>query len=630
MKITLRAKLFLWMGAACALLSSCAATPAAPPNSAAKPVAASRDGEAKEVKLQDDGDKVTLDNGIISAVVVKNGARIASLKFKNNEMLNPARGVYFSMDGGASFRSPDNCVYAVKSKSVDMVDISCKQVWKDQPQAFDIDVHYVLRRGDSGVYAYVILDHPESYPATTYGEWRMVWRTPVENEDWIFVDQKRHWQMPNPEDYKTAEKTTIGEIVKLTQGPRVGQYDCKYDFNASYYDIGCWGHAYEQKNVGAWIALGGYDYFNDGPTKQDLTAASEINHLHFGMNHYNSSSPQIAAGEKWSKIYGPYLLYCNANEGGVEALWKDAKARVEKEKAAWPYAWLTGEPNYPPASERGSVSGRLLLKDPLKPRLSAAGAWVGLAQPDAGGNWQFESKRYQYWTRADAAGRFRIPNVRPGTYTLYAFTSGVVGEYSQPNVTVSAGKSTPVGDLIWDVPRKGTKLAWEIGVPDRTAQEFRHGDDYFHGLVWQNFSKEFSNPLEYTIGKSNPATDWNYAQSRYGNEPGAPWKWRIHFQLDGAPPTGQATLTLAIASADRARLDIYVNDESKPLATVTPSVQGGNALLREGIHAKYCVEQVVIPANTLKSGDNTITLVQSNVRSPGYHVMYDYLSLELP
>jgi hypothetical protein len=30
-----------------------------------------------------------------------------------------------------------------------------------------------------------------------------------------------------------------------------------------------------------------------------------------------------AAGEKWSKMYGPYLLYCNENEGGVEAVWEN-------------------------------------------------------------------------------------------------------------------------------------------------------------------------------------------------------------------------------------------------------------------------------------------------------------------
>jgi rhamnogalacturonan endolyase len=73
-----------------------------------------------------------------------------------------------------------------------------------------------------------------------------------------------------------------------------------------------------------------------------------------------------------------------------------------------------------------------------------------------------------------------------------------------------------------------------------------------------------------------------------------------------------------------------VNDDSKALATVTPSVQGGNALLREGIHAKYCVEYVSIPAENLKAGENIIMLIFPATRAADAHVMYDYLSLELP
>jgi rhamnogalacturonan endolyase len=270
----------------------------------------------------------------------------------------------------------------------------------------------------------------------------------------------------------------------------------------------------------------------------------------------------------------------------------------------------------------------LILRDAQKPQLNAANAWVGLAQPDAGGNWQYESKRYQYWTRADADGRFTIPNARPGSYTLSAFTGGAVGEFTREKVSVSAGQITQAGELVWDAPHKG-RIAWELGVPDRSAREFAHGGDYFHGYVWDNFPREFSNPLEFTIGKSDPAKDWNYAHCGYGTKKLVPWKWRIHFNLDAAKK-GDATLVLAIASAERARIEIFANDESKPVAIVTPKVQGGDALLRESIHAKYCVEQAAIPAGKLRAGENVITLVQTNVRGLRQHVMYDYLSLEVP
>ena len=586
---------------------------------------------AQTVKLEDRGPVAILDNGTVTATVNKAGGSIASLKFRGTEMVRPGGGnVYFSMDGGANYRSPAGCIFSVKTQTPELVDVACRRVWKNEPQAFDIEVHFVLRRGDSGIYAYAVLDHPAGYPATGVGEWRMVWKIPDNLFDWICVDELRNWPMPAAADYRTAQQMGIKEIVKITQGVRAGTYDCKYDFSASYYDIGCWGHAGTKSKLGAWIVCGGYDFFNDGPTKQDLNAAAGINHIHFGMNHYGGSTVRVAAGEKWSKIYGPYLLYCNTNAGGPPALWQDAKARVRQEKAAWPYAWVADQPEYPPAAQRGSATGRLIVKDTLKPALTAANAWVGLAQPEPGGNWQNESRHYQYWTRAAADGSFAIPAVRPGTYTLSAFTTGAVGEFTRADVKIPAGPATALGDLAWTVPHKGAKLAWEIGIPDRTAREFRHGADYCHGYVWQNFAREFSNPLEFTIGKSNPATDWNYAHSGYPAGPKlVPWKWRIHFRLDAAP-RGDATLVLAFASSERGRVDIFANDETRPVATVVPSAEGGNALLREAIHAKYSVGYATIPAAKLHTGDNILTLVETTTAGPGLHVMYDSVSLELP
>jgi rhamnogalacturonan endolyase len=376
---------------------------------------------------------------------------------------------------------------------------------------------------------------------------------------------------------------------------------------------------------------GSHEFFNDGPTKQDLTSSSGGTLIHFGLDHYNGPGVKVAAGESWQKIYGPFLLYCNHEEGGGDACLADAQAQANAEQAAWPYAWLTDTPAYPLANVRSTVSGRLLVQDALKPNLRSANAWVGLAQPETNGNWQFESMHYQYWAKAGTKGKFSIQNVRPGNYTLYAFTDGAVGEFSKKDVTVTTSK-TELGDLIWNVPHKGSRIAWEIGVPDRTAKEFAHGDNYFHGYVWTNFANEFPNPLDYTVGKSDWKTDWNYAQTRYA-EPGStnamPWRWRIHFNLDGVP-TNAATLTMAIASAQRARIDVCVNDNSTVLTTVSPSVQGGNALLREGIHAKYCVEYASIPAANLKTGENIITLSLEGTRSADAHVMYDYLNLELP
>jgi rhamnogalacturonan endolyase len=582
------------------------------------------------VTLEESGPNATLSNGVLTAVLSKSKASIAALRYRGFDML---RAGYYSMDGGRNYRTPANCRYKVKICTPDLVDVGMTRVWHGEPQAFDIEIHYVLRRGEAGLYTYALLDHPAAYPATGVSEWRMVWKLSDDLLERIYVDELRNWEMPTSRD--KTERTGIAEIEKVLSGPRAGKFNCKYDFNANYWDLGCWGHASNRNKVGAWIVLGSHEFFNDGPTKQDLTAASSINHIHFGMNHYNGSSIRVQAGQAWQKIFGPFLLYCNYDRRGGDACWADAKARAKTEAAAWPYAWLSGNRAYPSAGERGTVAGRFRVKDPLKPAgypLAGGGGhtWVGLAQPAPGGNWQFESLNYQFWTKSDDEGNFTIPHVRPGIYTLYAFTDGEVGEFARQDVRVEAGKTTALGEIVWEVKHRGRRIAWEIGVPDRTAKEFRHGKDYFQGYLWTRFQDEFSNPLEYFVGTSDWAKDWNYAQTRYGQDGSAPpHTWRIHFHL-AESPQGETVLTLAIASADHARIQVFVNGDRKPVAEVAPAVQGGNALVREGIHAKYCVQYVTIPAGRLKAGENTIALALAGARSSQVHVMYDYLSLELP
>ncbi len=599
-----------------------------------------------DVSLTETADSVTLTNGVITAVMQKSTGKITSYVFNGTQMVDPANPIYYSMDGGPRFAVPDKCIYSLVSKSPDMIHVRATRVWNPalHKQAFDIELNYILRRGDTGLYAYAVLDHPAAYPATEVGEWRIVWKLPHDSAKFTFerayVDAARNWEMPSLADYKQSSRTPIAEIVKLNTGVRAGHYDGKYSYAACYFDIGTWGHASNLNKKGVWFVLGGHDYFNDGPTHQDLTTSESYILMHFGRNHFGGSGTAVAAGEAWRKVYGPFLLYCNqtsTTSNAGDALWADARAQVAAERAAWPYDWLRTT-DHPPAAERGTVTGKFVITDTLKPSVSAAGAWVGLAAAEAtAGNWQRQSKGYQYWTRADAAGRFTITAIRPGTYTLYAFNDGSVGEFSKTEIAIAAGRIHDAGTLTWTIANPGGRLAWEIGVPDRTAREFRHGDDYFEPFLWEKFTQEFPNPLVYIIGQSTPARDWNYAHTSYrtvapaaGTVSPEDWNWQVRFELADLPARGEATLTIAFASAHYPRLWLFVNDEADALARVSPPVSGGNALLRQGIHAKYSIVRVPIPVSRLREGTNTFTFRFSSPRGSGEHVMYDYLSLHLP
>jgi hypothetical protein len=106
------------------------------------------------------------------------------------------------MDGPPHYRVPAHCIYSVKTQTPDLVDIGMKSVWRNEAQAFDIEIHYVLKRGASGLYSYAILDHPADYPATSYGEWRMVWKLSPDLLEKIYIDDLRRWTMPSSADFR--------------------------------------------------------------------------------------------------------------------------------------------------------------------------------------------------------------------------------------------------------------------------------------------------------------------------------------------------------------------------------------------------------------------------------------------
>ena len=255
------------------------------------------------------------------------------------------------------------------------------------------------------------------------------------------------------------------------------------------------------------------------------------------------------------------------------ALWQDALRQAKTEKAQWPYDWVNGV-DYPHKDERGTVTGQLVLDDPQAASSRLPHLTVGLAHADysnsfvrGGGfrfggtngfggrfgrggtngfagrrggfgfggtngfgfgtngfggrfgrgngmvDWAHDAKFYEFWTDGSANGRFTIPNVRPGTYTLHAFADGVLGEFAATNITVAAGQPLDLGKLDWKPVRYGKQI-WEIGYPDRTGGKFFKGDGANYWLWgWPlRYGDLFPNDITYTIGKSDYHKDWFFEQ----------------------------------------------------------------------------------------------------------------------
>lgn len=585
---------------------------------------------------------VVLDNGIIKATIEKSSGKILSLIYNGTEMISQSGGhvtAYYDWTDGTNFEALTHCIFSVTQQNDSLVDVSFKRVYTPEMGDLiggDMDVHFVIMKNLTGLYTYSILEHQPAYPSVGLGSWRLVYSLGHNNSTYncekLYVDSLRHWQMPSLTDTYTT--TPIKEIVKMTSGVRAGHYDGKYEYVTDLWNIGTWGFASDVNKLGTWMVFGSHEFFNGGPTYHDLNSAAGIIHVCLNGLHYNLKSFTVPQGEHWRKMYGPFLIYFNNKTTG-DASWVDAQQRAKQEEKAWPYNWLTNNPEYPLANARGSLSGNFKVSDRFKPDVTGANAWIGVTQisnPD--NQWQQEGKNYQYWVKTDSLGNFRIPSIRPGTYSLFAFVDGEVGEYTLSNVTVNAGENNAIGNLNWTINRNKGRLAWEIGYPNRSASEFAHGHtDFFEGFVYNNFYKSFSNPIEYDVSKQNWDTALPYAHCAYIDSLGtlSSWRWKLNFTLPtNIATTGNATLTIAYAGSDHAQQWIYVNNESTPFLTYYPDNGGGNGLQRQTNHAMYGVSTIAIPMSRLIKGNNTITLLMPSTSAIGNHIMYDYLSLETP
>lgn len=589
--------------------------------------------------IQEFANYIILKNGIIEAKIDKNTSNLVSMKVNGIETLyvttsTSRTGGYYDFVTSQGFEQISGATFSIKEETADYIDISIFRPYTPGTNVTrcDVDIHYVLKKGDAGLYTYSILKHKATYPDFDMGSWRQVLWIDNTVTDRICVNDLKTWEMPQPTD--TWSPTSIAEIIKIESGVRAGKYDGKYQFSESLYSLKAYGHSTNKNSLGIWAVTGNHEYFSGGPTSQDLNSAAGIIHVLMNGVHYNSIGFQVPQGEEWSKIYGPYLIYANQNST-ANANWDDAKARAAKDETEWPFAWLTNTPEYPLASGRGNITGKFSIIDPSKSEVNGGGAWIGVTKlsDDSNGNWQFEEENYQYWVKTDASGNFNIKNVRPGTYTLFAYKEGTTGEYRQETIVVTAATTTILGNVDWTIPRNNGKLIFEIGMPDRTAAEYKFGDfDYCEGFVENKFATTFTNPIEYNVEDKNWATALPYVQSSYFNADASRsvWDWNVNFNLTGTiPATGNAKLTIAYASSDHAQNWIFVNGSRiTPSSGYYPPNGGGNAFLRQSNHAKYGLATFDIPYSKLKTGKNTLKLQMPSTSSGSNHVMYDYISLE--
>jgi len=650
------------------------------------------------VTLTDNENSWTLDNGIVKATINKGNGRMASLIFHGINTMNGG-GYWEQTPSGQVTRS---VTINPAQNGGERAEVSVKGV----NGRMDIEVRYAMERGSSGIYAYAIFSHGAGYPAAGEGESRYITKL---NHDfnWISVDQDRNMLECTPQDWGAGVVIHAKEQRILSTGNYKNSVEHKYSYNAIQYKIPAYGWSSTKDHVGVWFINPTTEYLSGGASKLELVCHYDANDNpdpiildYWCAGHYGGGAGcNIPAGENWNKVIGPIFVYCNtltdpksasqtdldtlaatagnptvppAWHDNATSLFQDALSQAKSEKANWPYNWVNGV-DYPHKEQRGSVTGQLVLNDPQAATTRLPHLTIGLAHPDYTGSgrgfvlrsgngnlvtWAHDGNYYQFWTDGTDDGKFTISNVRPGTYTLHAFADGVLGEFAQANVTVTAGQSLDLGQIEWKPVRYGRQL-WDIGYPDRTGGKFFKGDpDNYWLWGWPvRYPLLFPNDITYTIGQSDYHKDWFFEQVPHGestawlnpdakdpanqrfgwirtSSPGQDmWRtighgrattWTIKFNMDKAEH-GQATLRVALAGADgNGGLAVAVNSQSVgTIRTIATNALRYNT--DKGVWREYTL---AFDAALLKQGENEMKLtVPAGDLTSG--VVYDYLRLEL-
>ncbi|KAG9440116.1 hypothetical protein H6P81_020281 [Aristolochia fimbriata] len=625
------------------------------------------------VKLQQTSKHIVIDNGIVTLTLLNPHGSVTGIKYNGvdnlmeSEFKETNRGywdlVWSDRSHPQSFQIIMGTEFRVIRNDEDQVEVSFTSKWNSSGRVpLNIDKRYVMLRGSSGFYAYAMYERFQGWPGFRLHQTRFTFKLREDKFQYVVVDDTRHHVMPSSEDMRAPRGRPLAykeavHLVNPTNPKLRGIVDDKYQFSMENKEASVHGWISSDDEIGFWVITPSQEFRAGGPMKQELTSHSGPTALVvFQSGHYSGDQqrPLFSDGEPWKKVYGPVFFYLNRAQGGAPpfpSLWKDAKKQMKHEVRKWPYSFPTS-PDFPESNQRGAVHGRLLVMDRYfngGAKAAAASAYVGLALPGQPGSWQSECKGYQFWTRADEDGSFSIKNVREGTYNLYAFVPGYIGDYrySVP-ITISAGEDKVLlGDLVYEPPRNGPTL-WEIGVPDRQVLEFFIPDPdpkYYNPFLrapkdrirqyglWDRYTELYPNedPI-YTVGSSDYRRDWFFAHvpRKTGNGGFKPTTRKIRFRVDRIRD-GNYTIRVAIASSHLSQLKIRLNRLSDHSIFSTRSNSGqDNAVARHGLHGLQELYSVSFRSSLLITGINALFFTQTKTESPFQAIMYDYIRLEGP
>lgn len=495
-------------------------------------------------------------------------------------------------------------------------------------------LHYVLRRGDSGFYVHFTARNTtgqllEGSTATANEESTGMIRLLVAPTWGLFDTAVLHDQLKGPVWF-TEEPNFSGypDIYQAAYRMPNGEVDAKHEWEN--YDLESPVIGMTGPEAGVWLIFPSMEFAGGAlPTLRKTSVNHNMIVVALEDKYYNPVAPKITAD--WDKIYGPMFLYFNRGEN-TEAMWEDAKYQAAAEKEKWPYDWMKRADFH----ARGHLKGRVQISNGTSPH----GAWVLLAQPHEEipegiefGEWHRDVGMYHYSTRVEKDGSFSIPNIVADTYSLFVWKEGVYGELRKDNLTINQGEVLDLQTCVLE-PRSRGRLIWQLGTPDRTVREYYNGNNFHQWDTYLRYRDAFPFDVNFDIGRSDPARDWNYLQPAAVQGENRFTTWTVAFDLE-VVPTEEMVLTI-VCGGRSAQLDVRMNEHLiGELRTETIGLQH----IRSAPYGELLVREFSFDAEILHQGRNQLSLsfdreadigTDAHVHSGNWtrYIAYDFIRLE--
>ncbi|KAF8713266.1 polysaccharide lyase family 4, partial [Rhizoctonia solani] len=636
---------------------------------------------AATLTLSETSTTYTLQNERLKAVVAKPGGKITEVTLDGTSLLGPGQGLYldcyctpsgFYVPGSSS--PTLELLNGTDSTGTKWGGIALRENYKPTGQVFE--QLWFLREGETGLHAFTRTAYfNESVPfLRNLQELRTLFRPNTPLWTHLSTNQKQWGPLPSKAAVASqvvAQDATwyLGNTPNDSYVQQVADYFTKYTFADSWRDhkahgLYADGSTSNGTAYGAWLVMNTRDTYFGGPIHTDLTVDG-ITYNYIVSNHHGDGTPNITHG--FDRTYGPFYYHFNSGKGAsLSTLRADAEKLADPTWNAAFYDDIASHvPNYVTTSGRGTFQAKINLPKGAKRPIAV----LSVSGYDFQAN-EVDTKALQYWGDIKSDGTISIPRVKAGNYRLTVYADGIFGQYIQDNVTVKAGIVNPAISVTWKEESAGTEL-WRLGTPDKTSGEFRHGfttdpkkslhpEEYRFSWGYHDFPTDFPNGVNFTIGKSDIAKDWNYVHwSVFGpsyTRKNAVWdnmnNWTINFDYSRkkSKANSTATFTVQLAGAKTASgntdvdngpytnfdLNVVVNGNA-PLPFHIPWYQSSSCAVRSAVSCYNLGEKLKFPESWLNNGKNSIVLslpfnatdIETAVLPASIYVQYDALRLEV-